>query len=87
MSTRVQGNKYGCEMADTGPLLLLASSLGIRVSGVSFHVGSGAMSPEAFSAAIYKARQVGHYFKYQGGAELRMRAGRAESKQFMVNSI
>lgn len=54
----VQGNKYGCEMTDAGPLLMLASSLGIRVSGVSFHVGSGAMSPEAFSAAIHKARQV-----------------------------
>eukprot|EP00884_Botryococcus_braunii_P011394 jgi/Botrbrau1/20255/Bobra.31_1s0041.2 len=52
------GNKYGCEPSEVAPLLLLAANLGVQVSGVSFHVGSGAMNPEAFSAAIMTSRQV-----------------------------
>lgn len=52
------GNKYGAETVDTFHLLSCARSLGLRVTGVSFHVGSGASNPEAFKDAILLARQV-----------------------------
>ena len=52
------GNKYGAEVMDTCNLLSCARSLGLRVTGVSFHVGSGASNPEAFRDAITLARQV-----------------------------
>ncbi|KAK9821936.1 hypothetical protein WJX81_005453 [Elliptochloris bilobata] len=46
------GNKYGAEPKDVSMLLRVAAELGIEVAGVSFHVGSGATNPAAFSAAI-----------------------------------
>ena len=52
------GNKYGAEAMDTFNLLSCARRLGLRVTGVSFHVGSGASNPEAFRDAITLARQV-----------------------------
>ena len=52
------GNKYGAETVDTQRLLCCAQQLGLRVTGVSFHVGSGASNPEAFRDAIALARQV-----------------------------
>ena len=51
------GNKYGAEADTTAHLLACARSLGLRVCGVSFHVGSGASNPEAFKDAIALARQ------------------------------
>ena len=50
------GNKYGAEQREVEPLLAKASELGLRVVGVSFHVGSGASDPEAFRMAISLAR-------------------------------
>lgn len=52
------GNKYGAEAAAVPRLLEAAAALGLRVRGVSFHVGSGAKNPAAFSAAIEAARRV-----------------------------
>ena len=49
-SARCQlGNKYGAEAEDVAPLLAAARRLGLCVKGVSFHVGSGATNPDAFT--------------------------------------
>lgn len=50
------GNKYGCEAYEVRGLLQAAVRLGVNVVGVSFHVGSGATNPCAFSQAIAAAR-------------------------------
>lgn len=52
------GNKYGAELEDVPRLLALARDLNLAVRGVSFHVGSGAKNPAAFTAAIESARRV-----------------------------
>ncbi len=52
------GNKYGAEMSEVPLLLATAKELTLNVRGVSFHVGSGAKNPLAFSAAIECARKV-----------------------------
>ena len=52
------GNKYGAELASVPRLLEAAAGLGLAVRGVSFHVGSGAKNPAAFTAAIEAARHV-----------------------------
>ena len=52
------GNKYGCEEEDVDGLLAYAVELGLRIVGVSFHVGSGAECPDAFDQAITQAREV-----------------------------
>ncbi|CAL8465714.1 g5250 [Coccomyxa elongata] len=54
------GNKYGAESADAPALLQAAKEMGIAVCGVSFHVGSGATNPDAFSEAIALARAAFH---------------------------
>ena len=50
------GNKFGAMPYEVEPLLLRAVSLGMRVVGLSFHIGSGAEDPEAFAVAIAQAR-------------------------------
>ena len=50
--------QYGAELACVPRLLEAAAGLGLCVRGVSFHVGSGAKNPAAFSAAIKAARRV-----------------------------
>lgn len=50
------GNKFGTEMADVPGLLNKAHEMGLKVVGISFHVGSGATDPAAFTAAIRSAR-------------------------------
>ena len=52
------GNKYGAEMEDVPELVALAKELGLQLVGVSFHVGSGASNPNAFTAAIRLAHDV-----------------------------
>ncbi|KAI7846238.1 hypothetical protein COHA_000306 [Chlorella ohadii] len=52
------GNKYGAELSSVPRLLEAARDLGLAVRGVSFHVGSGAKNPLAFTAAIESARRV-----------------------------
>ena len=51
------GNKYGAERGDVPALLAAAAALGVEVAGVSFHVGSGATNPAAFSEAIALAAE------------------------------
>ena len=46
------GMKYGADIAEVGPMLSLAQELGLSVGGVSFHVGSGCYSAEAYADAV-----------------------------------
>jgi ornithine decarboxylase len=50
--------KFGCPVHDSERLLLIAKSLGLRVAGVSFHVGSGCGDPSAYTTALAHARIV-----------------------------
>lgn len=50
--------KFGAALDTTGDLLALARSLDLNVTGVAFHVGSGASDPEAFRQAVRDARYV-----------------------------
>jgi len=52
------GVKYGALPFEFKPLLDRAKTLGLDLMGVSFHVGSGATSAEAYYNAIGKARDV-----------------------------
>jgi ornithine decarboxylase len=52
------GCKFGAPKEDHEALLLLARELGVNIVGVSFHVGSGCMSPDAFVDALHRARRV-----------------------------
>uniref|UniRef100_F1KZN9 ornithine decarboxylase n=1 Tax=Ascaris suum TaxID=6253 RepID=F1KZN9_ASCSU len=51
--------KFGCEPITDGPKLLkVAAELGIRVVGISFHVGSDRNDPTAFYEPINQARKL-----------------------------
>ena len=50
--------KFGCPVAEAPRLLELAKSLGLRVAGVSFHVGSGCGDAAAYVTALEHARSV-----------------------------
>jgi len=50
--------KFGAPMNQTREILQHAKSLGLNVCGISFHVGSGCMSTQSFTAAIHSAHRV-----------------------------
>ena len=50
--------KFGAHLESVGGLLCLAKGLGLNVVGVSFHIGSGASDPKAFTKAVKDARRV-----------------------------
>ncbi|ERM96277.1 hypothetical protein AMTRI_Chr09g34880 [Amborella trichopoda] len=52
------GPKYGALPEEVVPLLQAARSAGLSVTGVSFHVGSGAAHARAYTSAIAAARAV-----------------------------
>ncbi len=52
------GVKFGVRLGQTKPLLEMASKLGLKVIGVSFHVGSGCTDPSAYNDALKRAREV-----------------------------
>ncbi|KAG5190941.1 hypothetical protein JKP88DRAFT_251889 [Tribonema minus] len=52
------GSKYGANIEEVPELLAEVKKLGMKVVGVSFHVGSGARDPNAFAVAIGLARNV-----------------------------
>ena len=54
----VLGTKYGAELDDVTILLSLAKELGLNVTGVSFHVGSGCTNAVAYKFALQNARYV-----------------------------
>lgn len=51
------GSKYGAWPEEVEGLLKEASTLGIHVAGIAFHVGSGARNANAYKAAIAAARR------------------------------
>ena len=51
-------DKFGASLDTTEALLALAKDLGLNVTGVSFHVGSGASDPQSFDKAVRDARVV-----------------------------
>lgn len=51
-------DKFGASLATTIDLLALAKDLELNVTGVSFHVGSGASDPQSFDRAVRDARIV-----------------------------
>ncbi|EDV59590.1 ornithine decarboxylase 2 [Drosophila erecta] len=53
------GDKYGCDAeTDAAALMLLAKALDLKVTGTSFHVGSGCSEVEAYDRAIEKAESI-----------------------------
>ena len=44
--------KYGAPFSSSASLLAAAADHGVTVRGVSFHVGSGCYSPDAFVDAV-----------------------------------
>lgn len=60
------GNKFGAVESEWGPLADEAKRLGLRITGVSFHVGSFAQSPDAHSLAIEKASRAFELLKAKG---------------------
>jgi ornithine decarboxylase len=50
--------KFGASLSKTQELLDLAKVLGLNVTGVSFHIGSGASDPGSFTKAVQDARVV-----------------------------
>ena len=50
--------KFGCEPAAVRPLLALARRLGVRVRGLSFHVGSQVADPSKYVEAIDACREI-----------------------------
>ena len=51
-------DKFGASLDTTIDLLTLAKDLELNVTGVSFHVGSGASDPQSFDKAVRDARTV-----------------------------
>ncbi|PQE31828.1 ornithine decarboxylase protein [Rutstroemia sp. NJR-2017a WRK4] len=49
------GTKFGAHMEVTRPLLEKASLLGLKIIGVSFHIGPGSSDPNAFGTAVHYA--------------------------------
>jgi diaminopimelate decarboxylase len=71
------GVKYGALPSEIPTLLAAALKLGLKVAGVSFHVGSGAGNPMAFHDAIAAARRVRD--------ELCALDGEASSRPFLLD--
>lgn len=53
--------KFGADMTTSYKLIDLAMKLNLDLVGVSFHVGSGQMSPSAFTESIENARKLFDY--------------------------
>jgi len=62
------GAKYGAEEHEWDILLFTARTLGLNVTGISFHVGSFASSPHVFAAAVAKAHRAADLAKEHGYA-------------------
>lgn len=55
--------KFGADMETSYKLIEMALELKLNLVGISFHVGSGQMSPESFSESIENARILFDYAK------------------------
>ncbi|XP_021357135.1 ornithine decarboxylase-like [Mizuhopecten yessoensis] len=52
------GKKFGCVFEEAVDLFISAKNKGLKVIGVSFHVGSNCLSSDAFASAIKEARMI-----------------------------
>jgi ornithine decarboxylase len=64
--------KFGADMESSLRLIEVAHKLELDLAGVSFHVGSGQMSPEAFSESIQNARKLFDYAREEFGIRMHM---------------
>ena len=64
--------KFGCEPGAVPPLLELAHQLGVRVKGLSFHVGSQVADPGRYVEAIDTCRELILHSAERGLARLEM---------------
>ncbi len=62
--------KFGCEPGAVPPLLELARKLGVRVKGLSFHVGSQVADPGRYVEAIDTCRELMSHSAERGLAQL-----------------
>jgi ornithine decarboxylase len=62
----VLSNKYGATQDEWVPLLERARDQNVSLTGISFHVGSGAKSPKAFEEAIKQATHLHELAKSYG---------------------
>lgn len=62
--------KFGADMSSAVKLIETAVRLNLDVVGVSFHVGSGQMSPKAFGESIENARKLFDYAREQYGIKM-----------------
>ncbi|KAJ9624567.1 Ornithine decarboxylase [Taxawa tesnikishii (nom. ined.)] len=58
--------KFGATLEEGMVLVQTATHLGLRICGVSFHVGSGASDPAAYGAVIEDARRIFDYARKLG---------------------
>jgi ornithine decarboxylase len=50
--------KFGCPLSQVQPIHAVAQRLGQKISGISFHVGSGCQDPDQYYKAIWDANSV-----------------------------
>jgi ornithine decarboxylase len=55
------GAKFGCSVSEAYEMLHIAKELHLDVVGVSFHVGSGCQTPDAYRIALEMANDVFEY--------------------------
>lgn len=54
----ILSNKYGCYEEEWNAILQKAKDLQLNIVGISFHIGSGAVNPNAYSDALEKSRKL-----------------------------
>lgn len=64
--------KFGADMESSFRLVKLAKELDLDLVGVSFHVGSGQMSPQAFSESIENARKLFDHAREEYGIRMHL---------------
>lgn len=64
--------KFGADMETSYKLIETAMNLNLELVGVSFHVGSGQMSPKAFSESIQNARILFDYAREKFGCKMHL---------------
>jgi ornithine decarboxylase len=64
--------KFGADMATAFRLVALAKQLDLDLVGVSFHVGSGQMSPQVFSESIENARKLFDHARVEHGIRMHL---------------
>jgi len=64
--------KFGADMETSYKLIETAMHLNLNLAGVSFHVGSGQMSPETFSESIQNARALFDFAREKYGCKMHL---------------